>query len=341
MECNLCMLYSCLVIDVLLYTCIRVPKLYFSAVYKLCVVGSLGEVMRSSIYKPLRRCDAVTIAGERCSINSESNVRNRQGQLAADPLSRGCSRCRYHIELLDVKPVDIDAHDVILVYLDFETTGLRVLVDEIIEVGAITNRTQTCFATTVRPAQVPDTQEKTVHGISTIELFGSPDFKEVFLRFASFLNELVDNCIETSESDSSSEPTSGTELLSLKSPPPCILLAAHNGRKFDFPFLINEVLRCGISPFWMERWAYVDTLELTKVCALKFDISCAKLQCLGRNCSSSVHNRAHRALDDTRLLRDVVFDLAIRLGTSAENLLVPLAFTIDIEGTLRNLDFVA
>ena len=92
---------------------------------------------------------------------------------------------------------------------------------------------------------MPDSCEPTVHGIGADELVLSPPFKDVFLRFAAFLDNLADNAVETSESDSS-QPQFEEQILRLRSPTPRILLAAHNGRKFDFPFMASEALRCGM-----------------------------------------------------------------------------------------------
>ena len=127
-------------------------------------------------------------------------------------------------------------------------------------------------------------------------------------------------------------------MLKLKDPAPRILLAAHDGQKSDFPFMINEALRCGIPLWHFEKWAFVDTLALTSAAASALDIGCRKLRCLGHRCRTT-SNRAHRALDDTLLLREVVSEMGDRLGTSAEDLLVLHAFGIDAAQTLLNLSF--
>ena len=285
-----------------------------------------------------RRCAGVAAHGGKCSIDASSKMRDRNGQLIAEPLTRGCSKCRLHLQILATAPANVQAQEVLLVYVDLETTGLRPLADEIVEVGAVAHSSNARFGSTVRPSELPDPKEPTVHGIGVEELVGSPTFKVVFLRFAEFLDKLVDNAVETSESDSSQESIG--RMLKLKDPAPRILLAAHNGEKFDFPFMINEALRCG-TPLWrFEKLTYVDTLALTSAAAPALEIGCKKLQCLANNCRTA-SNRAHRALDDTVLLRDVVSEMGDRLGTSPEYLLVPHAFGIDAERTLLNLSFVS
>ena len=286
-----------------------------------------------------RRWECVTAHGERCSIDASSKMRDRNGQLVAEPLARGCAKCRLHLELLATAPVELSTREVLLVHVDVETTGLNPLEDEIVEFGAVAHRCGARFAITSKPAQMPDSNETTVHGIGFDELAPSPTFKDAFLRFAIFLDNLAGNAVETSESDNS-QPQFEEQILRLRSPTRRILLAAHNGRKFDFPFIASEALRCGI-PLWrFETWAYVDTMVLGAAAASTVGTGCAKLQCLGQ-VSKTSDNRAHRALDDTLLLRNVVSTFAARLGTSAESLLAPHSFNIDSEQTLLNLSFAS
>ena len=187
---------------------------------------------------------------------------------------------------------------------------------------------------------MPDDNEPTVHGIGTDELLTSPSFKDAFLRFATFLDNLADNTVETSSESGNSQAQFEGRMLSLRSPTPRILLAAHNGRKFDFPFMASEALRCGI-PLWrFECWTFVDTMVLGTAAASTVGTGCAKLQCLGQVCKTS-DNRARRTLDDTLLLRNAVSTFAARLGTSAESLLAPHSFNIDAEQKLLNLSFAS
>ena len=202
-----------------------------------------------------------------------------------------------HLELLATAPVELPTREVLLVHVDLETTGLNPLEDEIVELGAVAHRCGARFATTVKPAQMPDSNETTVHGIGVDELAPSPTFKDAFLRFAVFLDNLADNAVETSESDSS-QPQFEAQILRLRAPTPRILLAAHNGRKFDFPFLASEALRCDI-PLWrFERWSYVDTMVLGGAVASYVGTGCAKLRCLGRTCKWQ--RIEHTALSMTR-----------------------------------------
>ena len=60
-------------------------------------------------------------------------MRDRNGQLVAEHLARGCAKCRLHLELLATAPVALPTREVLLVHVDQETTGLNPLEDEIVE----------------------------------------------------------------------------------------------------------------------------------------------------------------------------------------------------------------
>ena len=107
-----------------------------------------------------------------------------------------------------------------------------------------------------------------------------------------------------------------------------MLIVAHNGRKFDIPFLLSECFRSSVA--WegdLVAWSYVDTLDLVKSLDAEFYGGCQKLQCLlQRTDSGDLH--AHRALDDCRALQSVVHHLAVGQGVSVFSLLRPFAFSV-------------
>ena len=83
---------------------------------------------------------------------------------------------------------------------------------------------------------------------------------------------------------------------------PTVILAAHNGAKFDFAMILFECRRHGCK--WEPSFAdglVVDTLPIVQ--SVVADLGgCAKLQCLVRGHCAEL--QAHRALDDCIALRN-------------------------------------
>ena len=69
----------------------------------------------------------------------------------------------------------------------------------------------------------------------------------------------------------------------LKEMPPNIVIVAHNGIKFDFPFLCSECFRNGIYLENFAHWRFVDTLEVVRALGSDSHGGCVKLQCLLRH----------------------------------------------------------
>ena len=114
-----------------------------------------------------------------------------------------------------------------------------------------------------------------------------------------------------------------------------VMIVAHNGIKFDFPFLCAEVLRAGIAPVDMAAWVYVDTLDVLRV--TDHTGECNKLQCAFRSCSGPPSLRAHRALDDCIALRSVVHHISASLGVAPFVLLRQFASRMDENTTCSQL----
>ena len=109
-----------------------------------------------------------------------------------------------------------------------------------------------------------------------------------------------------------------------------IVIVAHNGLKFDFPFLLSECMSAGIGPGVMAAWGYVDTLEVLAAT----DCECRKLQCAFRAFSGRPGLRAHRALDDCIALGAVVKTISESLGVAPWMLLKHFATRLD-EDSIR------
>ena len=94
-------------------------------------------VVNASESMPFRlpaRCGAVTRSGAQCAINAGSALRDSSGRLASEPLRRGGPHCMFHMSLFETKAAAV-CGDVLVFYIDFETTGLDVLAAEVLEIG--------------------------------------------------------------------------------------------------------------------------------------------------------------------------------------------------------------
>jgi len=289
---------------------------------------------RRLIDSPLRRCAALNKAGRPCGITSESKALDASGQLAAGPLLRGGLRCAFHARWFCTSPLEADHLQTppLLVYLDLETTGLNLASDEIVEIGIWVDASRAAFSTVVRPSTLP--QDVGVHGIPPEELAQGPSFREAFQRAVAFLEKTADAAL--SDDDGSSLEEAASELPRLRSRVPQVLLAAHNGLRFDFGMLVSQCLRCNISAGSLEKWIYVDTADVLK--ALDFNTgACLKLQCQRVSSGVCVEARAHRALDDCIALSAVMQRSAERLGQRTCDLLVRFALRFDLRATTAEL----
>ena len=116
-----------------------------------------------------------------------------------------------------------------------------------------------------------------------------------------------------------------------------LCLVAHNGWRFDFPFLLSEGARAGVGCAVMSSWIYVDTLEVLR--ATDKAGECKKLQCALRVCCGpSTTLRAHRALDDCFALERIVRYVSASLGIKPWALLRPFAFRLDEASALAQMN---
>ena len=244
----------------------------------------------------VRQCRRTTRRGVRCSISSASRFcSNDEKRDLAMPLRRGLDYCLVHLPVLVTGKSMYK--DPLIFYLDFETSGLDIFTDHIVEFGVLCDSGE-CFSTVCCPPVL--TPGPHVHGIPNEELLAGPSFQEAFKRMMSFVDGL---CLISVQSESSSDEESkvlthsGLSLTHFRDPAPDVLIVAHNGRNFDFPFLLSECHRNSLS--WerdLARWCYVDTLDLIKAIGVEVYGGCPKLQCLLQrtDCSGL---QAHRALD--------------------------------------------
>eukprot|EP00973_Karenia_brevis_P096386 12431531-Karenia_brevis.AAC.3 len=274
------------------------------------------------------RCCGTTRRGKQCSLTSDSKLQDDYGCDVADPLRKGSPYCLFHIRPFSWQKYELRG-PVVVIFIDIETTGLNIARDRIVEIGAASSNG--CFQTVIRP-DIPN--QSTVHGITDDELNQGPSFPIAWERFVDFAEKLMIQQIH----ESGSEDSEDDDLPRLPRPPdepPSLLLAAHNGVKFDFALLLCECFRHGLSLNPMKRWYFVDTLWVMQ--SLQKIGSCLKLQCLTRCIGGTNNLQAHRALDDCLCLREVIEHSALRLGTNICGLLKQFAVQLDAESSVAQV----
>ena len=170
-----------------------------------------------------------------------------------------------------------------------------------------------------------------VHGVKDSEILEGALFPVVWGRFLEFVENLLNNYVVDTDEDedgASQGPSPSSLAWSPPSPPlprppdrpAALICAAHNGYtlvqetktkknsehrvraaslsitryRFDFPVLLFEIVRHGLSLVPLRRFLFVDTLEV--LTAAKDEVSaCLKLQCLARAVCTPSDLRAHRA----------------------------------------------
>ena len=224
------------------------------------------------------------------------------------------------------------ACEAIVAYIDLEANSLDVLSGRILEVGALVDGSRAMFSTVVHPGSGALLDEASVHGIPHEELLRGPSFGEAFARLDQFL-QYAALSVADSDEDSEDGRTAAAMKQDLE-----VCLVAHNGAKFDFPFMLQECLRTGVGPALMLSWVYVDTLDVLR--ATDRAGECAKLQCALRVCCGPPTLRAHRALDDCVALEAVVRHVSASLGNKPWELLRPFAFQLDGTSAVAQMNAV-
>ena len=238
-----------------------------------------------------KQCAALTKAKKRCSITTESKLATDSGKLAAEPLRRGGLHCLFHAQIFNSMPARVPPHAKVF-YLDFETTGLDVISDSIVEIGLLDETGSAVFSTVVRPPVLPS-GEPTVHGIAPEELADGPTFAVAFTRLVRFVQNVVEMVLVDGSDSSVGE---ADDVPALRENPPAVLIAAHNGLKFDVPILFVELLRCGIGLERCAGWYFIDTLDVLRSLDGTLTGGCVELKCLLRRLHACDGLQAHRAL---------------------------------------------
>ncbi len=252
------------------------------------------------------QCTALTLAGKRCGITAESRMVDDRGHKVNEPLLLGARQCRLHLQLFCTGPATVD--DYLLFYLDFETSGLDIIEHYIVEIGVLCE-SAACFQTVVCPPVFAEAVQ--VRGIPNEELKQRPTFVEAFLRMFRFCENLAEMALADDDSSDDEVTTA-----SLRGTPPRVLICAHNGRAFDFPFLCSMCLRSGLDIGRLARWLYLDSLEVFRAIDAGVHGGCVKLGGLLRSLAPAAELQPHRALEDCRALKAVVDTVCAALCVS-------------------------
>ena len=112
-----------------------------------------------------QQCKGTTRRGNRCSLTSAKPFLDSDGKDVTLPLKLGCDDFLMHLPMLVTTPTSVVG--ALVLYFDFETSGLDVLSDQIVEIGLLSEQGQ-CFSTVVRPPVLKPGPH--VHGIDNEEL---------------------------------------------------------------------------------------------------------------------------------------------------------------------------
>ena len=137
--------------------------------------------------------------------------------------------CYFHLNCFALYKCILHVCDFCILWIGFETFGLDVLHDEILEVALTDDSSNTQFATRVRQIHVPDGPG--VHGIEKDELLASQRFHEVFHRMLLFLNSIVESSLGLSDSSDDDTSDNVGRLPMLRDSSPRVLLVAKNAMK--------------------------------------------------------------------------------------------------------------
>ena len=281
------------------------------------------------------QCEGITRAGRRCAVTAKSDFRDSVGRLVAGPLRQGSRVCLLHLELFCTEPVSAP-DDFMVFFLDLETSGLDVLHDEVLEMAVTADLSGAQFATTVLPRRLPEGLG--VHGIGRDELLSGVPFACAFQRMIAFVRDVVNDALFNSVASSKELLESNVWWPTPRCPGagfsnPSVLLACHNGFKFDFPMLVSECCRHHCDLLQLSEYYFCDTLPIARAFSATIGDACARLQCLARCCRCGA-GRQHRALEDTIVLRSVIQHCADYSGVSLQTLLGCFVHRFDAQVTL-------
>ncbi|XP_040373677.1 exonuclease DPD1, chloroplastic/mitochondrial isoform X2 [Rosa chinensis] len=208
-----------------------------------------------------------------------------------------------------VKPPPVN----VLVF-DIETTGLHPKKGGIIEIAFrdVQGGKNSCFQTLVNPEQ--DVPNSDIHGIRTVMVRRTdvPTMKELI----PFLLQYIQ-----------SRQVLGGQ----------VLLAAHNARRFDVPFLIEAFRRCSLDI--PHDLLFLDTLPLAREVMKLYGPKASRklsLQALGEFYRIPLEGSAHRAMTDVNLLTSILANMISDLKLGSTDLLQRTFKASDVNNSKKN-----
>ena len=204
---------------------------------------------------------------------------------------------------------------------------------QVVEIGAMVSGTGSSFATVVRPTCESELSATAVHGIGWEEMRQSPSFPIVFERFCGFLHDAEAAAVATCDDSSDEDADHALPALPTPAFAPTVVLAAHNGKRFDGGVLAHECLRNGMPVARLARYKWVDTMDVIRACSLA---GCFKLQCLAEKMGAR-QGCAHRALDDVVALHDVISCVCEAVSLPMSKLLLPFVCDFDVVASLVDI----
>ncbi|XP_078150799.1 uncharacterized protein LOC144546147 [Carex rostrata] len=196
---------------------------------------------------------------------------------------------------------------VTILAFDIETTGFNTPAERIVEIAArnlIGGRYST-FQTLIDPQK--RIRNSDIHGItnSMIKKDGAPRIEDVIPRLFEWVEQ--------------------------QEPDKPVIWLAHNGKAFDFPFLIREMNRCGFDV--PDRWRFFDTLTLARrlVDSNGLVLKKHKVTDLCEFFGIVVEEAAHRAMGDVNRLSYIFQHTTIRLEFTVSDLIKESLMASDIK----------
>ncbi|CAN7025154.1 hypothetical protein IGI04_024467 [Brassica rapa subsp. trilocularis] len=191
---------------------------------------------------------------------------------------------------------------------DLETTGLHRVKERIIEIAAqdLAGGENSTFQSLINPG-VP-ILNASIHGIRN-DMVCRPEVPRMEEMIPIFLRYVQ----------------------SRQKPGGYVMIVAHNGKTFDFQFLINEFNRCSYEI--PHNWLFFDSLPLARESMKSVDATVkpkASLSALGDYYNLTRDGDAHRALSDVLLLSQVFQRLTIDLKLSLSDLVLRSYTTSDL-----------